>query len=524
MAVLALSRDMLDDYAKLQKPIQASVQKLADMFQKMTAQQLRDSKGIHLEPYQGQLDERARTVRVGDNHRGIVLDAGDDQTYILVRVGTHEQVDRWMVSHQFKVNEATGALEILNLDAIEGAVKRSFEKSPAATESALFDHRKDKDFTQLGINESLVPALRVLTEEDQLMGLLEVVPQGQADALIMLTGDDTVEAIYAHVAGSITPEDVDPSDIAAAVHNPASRTQFHVVADESELQEMLAQPLAKWRTYLHQSQESAAYRPVYNGPARITGGAGTGKTVVAMHRANFLALRLEDRTNKPILFTTFTRNLASSIERDLRSLGGTELLDVVEVINVDSLAHRIVQSAEGAQPGVAVPETMRSMWQDVVDESGLAFSPEFLSAEFEQVILAQECHSRSDYFTVNRAGRGVRLSRKQRADVWKAIEQVTQELAEPRRTHLPAARGRRRGLSRQPDREALPPRHRRRGARPPRGAMAAAPSRSRRGLERHVPRRRCHQRIYDRRTSLSQVGINIVGSITSAPHQLPHDP
>src|SRR4051794_18884560 len=99
MASLALSRDMLLDFGRLQKPAQAKVQQLADMFQQLDAAQLRKSKGIHLESYAGQLDPRARTIRVDDNHRGIVLDAGDDRLFVLVRIGTHDEVDRWMLNH-----------------------------------------------------------------------------------------------------------------------------------------------------------------------------------------------------------------------------------------------------------------------------------------------------------------------------------------------------------------------------------------------------------------------------------------
>lgn len=511
MATLALSTEMLDDYSKLQKPAQAKVQQLAGMFRKMSAMQLRASKGIHLEKYKGQLDDRARTIRIDGNHRGIVLDAGNDETFVLVRVGTHDEVDLWMVTHQFKVNEATGALEVVNLSAIELAVGQAVEAQRGSTSSPLFGHRRDKDFTQLGISEGLLPALRLLTDEEQLLGLLEVVPQGQADALILLTSDDTVESIYAEVAGPTKPEEIDPDDIAAAVIKPGSRAQFHIVADDAELQEMLAQPLAKWRTYLHSSQEEAAYRPVYNGPARVTGGAGTGKTVVAMHRAKFLADHLKDRQNKPILFTTFTRNLAASIERDLRALGGTELLDVVEVVNVDSLAKRIAQSAEGGSPRVVANETMRQLWADAVDEQGLPFSPEFLAAEFEQVVLAHQCTSRSEYFTVSRAGRGLRLSRKERALVWKGIEQVTQELsARGERTHLQLASDAAGYLE---GRTVTPYRHvivdeaqdlHEAQWRLLRAAVAEGPN------DMFIVGD-SHQRIYDRRTSLSKVGINIRG-------------
>ncbi|MCB0913933.1 MAG: AAA family ATPase, partial [Propionibacteriaceae bacterium] len=204
--------------------------------------------------------------------------------------------------------------------------------------------------------------------------------------LMGLLGDDDVEQIYQVVAGAIDRKAIDTQDLVAALEAPASRKQFQVFTGEEEIAEMLAQPLAQWRVYLHHTQRELAEKEVYNGPARVTGGAGTGKTVVALHRARFLADRLEDRTGKPVLFTTFTRNLAALIENDLRGLGGAEVLDVVEVMNVDALAHRIVRDAEGSSPAlITKSQEILDLWQRSADETGCEHSPAFLNGEWEQV-------------------------------------------------------------------------------------------------------------------------------------------
>ncbi len=510
MATLALSTEMLSDFSKLQRSAQAAVSKLADQFQKLTAQELRASKGIHLERYVEQLDERARTIRIDGNHRGVVLDVGDDETFVLTRIDTHAKVDHWMRHNAFRVNEATGALEVHNPTAIREAVEH-LGSAPVDAAPKLFAHRKDKDFRQLGIDEAMMPALRVFTDEDQLLGILGVLPSNQADALILLTGTEEVDTIYSQVAGATTPAQIDPDDVAAAVAAPASRHIFHIVADEDELQEMLAQPLARWRTYLHHTQREAAYKEAYSGPARVTGGAGTGKTVVAIHRARFLAERLQERSGKPILFTSFTRNLAQGIERDLRSLGGSSVLDAVDVVNVDSLAHRIVSSAEASPPAIANSDETHGIWSDAVDELGVSFSPEFLNTEFEQVILAQGIGSRTDYLTASRAGRGVRLSRRDRAEIWKAVEAFLSELtSRGKRTYLQMAQTAAGYLA---SRTVKPYQHvlvdeaqdlHETQWRLLRAAVAEHPN------DMFIVGD-AHQRIYDRRTSLSQVGIKIVG-------------
>lgn len=510
MATLALSRDFVTRFAKLETKTQSKVSELAVMFRKLSAEQLRAAKGIHLERYQGQKDERARTIRIDSNHRGVVLDAGDNETFVLCHIDTHDNVDRWMQNNEFRVNEATGALELIDVGALGDAVQQAGHE-PAPASEAIYAHRSDKEFRQLGVAEELVPALRAFTEEDQLQALLLVVPPGQAEALLLLLGDESVDTLYPQLAGTTKPDKVDTGDVGKAIQTPASKAQFTVISSDDELQAMLAQPLAQWRTYLHPSQREGAYKDTYNGPARVTGGAGTGKTVVAIHRAAYLAEQLGDVSGRPILFTTFTRNLAQVIERDLRSLAGSDVLEKVEVVNVDALARRIVSGAESASPQVAQDREMLELWQDAIDETGLEVSREFLQAEFEQVILAHEVASRNDYFKVARIGRGTRLDRRGRAAVWKAVERVTQELASSgKRTYLQLAddaAGYLRTRATRPYRHVIVDEaqdlHESQW-RLLRAAVAEQPN------DMFIVGD-AHQRIYDRRTSLSNVGINIVG-------------
>lgn len=512
MATLALAREFLADFSKLELVLQKRVHELAEKCRQLSLVELSQMKGLHLEAYTGQKDPRARTIRLGDNHRGIALVPEGEEQIVLVDVLTHDDADRWMINNEFKVNAATGALEVVNAGVIaETAESVGAAAASSPPPSALFAHRKDKDFVQLGVEADLVPTLRLLETETQLEGLLTVLPQGQAEALILLTGSDSVETIYGEIAGDTTPEEIDTEDIAAAVHAPASRSTFHVVTDEDELAEMLAVPLAQWRTYLHQSQHAAAYRPVYNGPARVTGGAGTGKTVVAMHRAKALADQLEDRSARPILFTTFTRNLAQSIERDLGLLGGADLLDVVDVLNVDRLAHRVVSDVEGRSPGRASDDLLRNLFEETVDELGYELASQFVLQEWEQVVLAQGLESRDDYFRAARAGRGVRLDRRERGQVWKVIEAVRRRLDE---------RGERSNLQIAAIAAGYLAQER---VRPYRYVIVdeaqdlhEAQWRLLRAAVAEGPNDLfivgdAHQRIYGRRSSLSKVGINIVG-------------
>jgi superfamily I DNA/RNA helicase len=521
MAVLALAREFLSGYSKLDYRLQKRVQELAEKCRALSVADLYKAPGIHLEPYAQQKDPRARTIRLGDNHRGIVLMPDEAEKIVLVDVLKHQDADHWMLHNEFKVNAATGALEIVNAGAIAAhaaSVAQAAEAAPAPARELLFAHRKDKEFTQLGVDENLLPVLRLLQTQDQLAGLILSLPQGQAEALILLTGDESAEDIYGQIAGSIKPEDVDTEDLATAITAPASQAHFHVVTDEDDLAEMLARPLAQWRTYLHPSQRAIAYRPSFNGPVRVTGGAGTGKTVVAMHRTKALADRLAASGSgagpnaKPILFTTFTRNLAQAIERDLRLLGGSELLDQVEVLNVDRLATRVVSEAEGSKVHIIEGDPLKELWDTKILELGLDhISPTFAIGEWEAVVLAQGLDSRDDYFHAPRAGRGIRLDRKARAQVWKVIEAATREMeSTSQQTYLQVAAKAAGYLQQEqvkPYRHVIVDEAQDLHEAQWRLLRAAVPP----GADDLFIVGDAHQRIYGRRSSLSKVGINIVG-------------
>jgi superfamily I DNA/RNA helicase len=509
MATVLLTVDFLTRMSEFERQLEKSVRKVIEFAQSMSYAELAALKGVHLEPYNNARDPRARTMRVGSNHRMIAMDLGQERL-LLVQVDTHDNVDAWMMRNEFRVNQTTNAVEIHNVDTLS-----RIEESPKAENNqGVFSHRSPKDLEQLGITPDYVPALLAIPNEAALAGLLPALPPIQAETLMELTcKTSTVEEIYSRIAGAAPAEPIDTNDIAAAIAAPINQARYHVVTSDSELAQMLAEPAAVWRTYLHHSQRALAYRPVYNGPARVSGGAGTGKTIVAIHRAKALAQPYIDRgevpQNKPILFTTFTRNLAQSIERDLKSLGGSELSDLVDVVNVDALARRIVNDAD---PNSPKPEThVLDLWRQVASEEGSNYPAEFLHAEWEHVILAQGIEQRSDYFQARRSGRGVPLDRRGRAEVWKSVEALNQRLVQDnKRSFLQLAEAAAGYLNQRSER---PYKH-----------VIVDEAQDLHETQWHLLRAAVaeqpndmfivgdtHQRIYDRRTSLRREGIDIVG-------------
>ncbi len=325
----------------------------------------------------------------------------------------------------------------------------------------------------------------------------------------MLAAGYSVEDAWAEIVAGTEPGPVDTEDVEAAVDRAASQSMFYVVQGHDELADMLNRPFDLWRTFLHPTQRALAYRPVYNGPVRVAGGPGTGKTVVAMHRAKALAEQAP--ADERILFTTFTRNLADAITGSLKLLGGLELLERVEVLNVDRLARQVVQEGEGGSPKVAPEREQMQIWEDVVDELGIPFPPTFLRQEWLQVVLAQGISSRDDYFTAKRPGRGVRLTRRERAEVWKGIEAFTNRLVEfGQRTFLQMASAAADSLSARsvkPYAHVIVDEAQDLHAAQWRMLRAAVPD----GPNDMFIVGDAHQRIYDHRVTLSGLGINVRG-------------
>ncbi|WBB96994.1 exodeoxyribonuclease V subunit gamma [Solwaraspora sp. WMMA2080] len=507
MAKLGIAKDFLADYAKLQKPVQKSVSAVIDKFAAHT------HAGIHLEKLANAKDSRIRTIRITQFYRGVVLAPTSGDEFLLLTVLPHDDAIEYATSRRFTVNQALGVLEVRNqqaLDSIEPALQQAARANP----SMLFSRVNDADLIRLGVDADILPLVRLLTTEAHLEALANLLPAAQYDALTGLAAGYTPEQVWdevsAHLPTSAPAEPVDPDDLAAAAARTPDR--FHLVSGPAELASILAHPFDAWRVFLHPTQREIAHRPSYAGPALVTGGAGTGKTVTALHRAVFLAARITGGPDR-LLLTTFTRNLADALDRQLGLLtDDAPIRDRIDVLNVDRLAYRIVAETLGRQPVIADARTVtRPLWEQAADATGGQHSATFLQREWEQVILAQGITEPAGYLAARRHGRGAPLRADQRLAVWEAIRQVTDALRQQEQyTHLQLADQAAKILAERPDR---PYRHvivdEGQDLHPAqwrllRAAVAAGPD------DLFIVADP-HQRIYDNHVSLGSLGVGIRG-------------
>ena len=452
MARLAITKGVLAEYAKLDKGVQNAVEAAITEFAKDP------DPGSQLEKVPCSRDDRIRTIRVDGVWRGVVLAPDGGDTYCLLTVLPQEKAIGYAASHRFSVNPSTGMLEMSNEIAIQQR-QSSLQAAAGREDKRLFADVSDADLTRLGIDAQILPLVRLLTSDADLGTLQSVLPDAQYTALYALARGMTVGEAWAEVAQPLPagapPGQMNPGDLVSAMERTPGQVTF--VSGQEELQLILAHPFAAWRTFLHPSQRKIAYRASYAGPAQVTGGPGTGKTVTVLHRAAFLAARAATSSPadepdaarqefppgpdaKPVLLTTFNGNLADTLHTQLDLLiRDAGLRSQIEVRNVDRLAYSIVKRARGT-PVIADERVLRNRWTEATAASGLDLTPAFLKNEWEQVILGQDLRNEQAYLTCLRTGRGRPLTKAQRSQVWQAAQQVSAQLDAAREsTHLQLA-------------------------------------------------------------------------------------
>jgi superfamily I DNA/RNA helicase len=335
------------------------------------------------------------------------------------------------------VNPVTGIVEIVDVPTVAETVDRLTAADPV-DDSHLFVAVSDKDFRQVGVDEDFIPLLRRLATEAELLAISSLLPKAQGDAVLMLADGKTADEVWAALAEDylLDNKPVDTEDLDAALKRPASQADFVVSTDDKELMALLSSDFEAWRTFLHPAQRAIAERPVYSGPFRLTGGAGTGKTVVAIHRARFLARQLissGDVTGR-ILVATYTTSLATNLQRTLKSFCSAEEFKRLHISTVDSLASQTLSSAgvkiRPIDGDELLPKVAQAAAMAALDDLGI--DARYLLSEWQQVIIGRDIRSLASYVTSPRPGRGRRLGRPERKQMWEAVSHLTDDLSQSR--------------------------------------------------------------------------------------------
>ena len=430
---VAIGDDFLESFSRIPKSKQKKVMEFVSKFRHDPR-----ASGINYESINDAKDENFRSVRLDLEYRGIVLKPVQGNVYILLWVDKHDDAYQWARRHRCPIHPTTGALQLLEVTKTDSPAETAVSMPVVSHPSrALFEIPTDI-LLRLGVPELRLEWVKGLTNIEALEMGETLIPVEAFEALYFLATGIPLEELLAEYAPAITTH-VDTTDFASALERDATKRRFAVVDNEMELLEMLEAPLERWRVFLHPSQRRLVERH-WNGPVRVLGGAGTGKTVVAVHRAKWIAENvLAD--GERLLFTTFTSNLATDIEEDLRKICSKKLMDRIEVRNLDAWVTRYLKGRNYklriVYPGGKGRE-YDTCWDraKTLMPTHLDLPDSFFLEEWERVILPQAIKTLNDYLFASRVGRGVSLTRRQRAEIWPVFDQMRVQLGQKQLTTI----------------------------------------------------------------------------------------
>lgn len=404
---VAISADFLTSFAALPRQVQGKVTDFLNKFRNNPT-----SPGINYEKLNACQDKKICSVRIDDTYRGIVVRQPETGVYLLLWVDHHDEAYAWAKNKKCEVNPKTGAIQIFDVIVAPQLI-------PSVSKTMLFSALEDQDLFDLGLPEDMLSYVRTISDAQDFFSKKSSFPADTFELLSWVVEGIPLDEVKALAEEENVGQKVSGS-LAEALESPETLKSFVVVEGEEELRRIMAEPLEKWRVFLHPTQRKIVEK-TYSGAARVLGGAGTGKTVVAMHRAKHLASTLRDRDR--ILFTTYTANLASDIRENLRKICSLEESRRIDVINLDAWVAQFLRE-HGYPAEIVYDDKLKKIWEDAAaaNDYNSEFPVSFYEDEYNRVVVAQEAFSLEKYIKASRTGRGTRLDRKKRMQIWNVFE------------------------------------------------------------------------------------------------------
>jgi superfamily I DNA/RNA helicase len=388
-------------------------------------------------------DKHFWSVRVSRDIRLIVHRT--PESLLLCYVGHHDDAYRWAECRKIETHPRTGAAQIVEIrERIEEiAIPRYVEvQQPAAARPPLFAEATDGDLLDWGVPEEWLTDVRAVNDEDMLLALVDHLPAEASEALVeVATGGIPSRSVSttasraaesASETGGIPHSKPEPGDASvtaprtSAFEHPDAQRRFRTIGTSEELERALDAPWDKWTIFLHPAQREWVEKN-YSGPARVSGSAGTGKTIVALHRAVHLA---RTRPEGRVLLTTFSDALANALGVKLRRLLGNQprLAERIDVYSMDAIGERLYRMTFGSLQLATQQDVAALLESAAKAHPDHGFSPAFLHSEWNSVVDAWQLRSWEDYRDVQRLGRRTRLPENRRKALWAIYSDVLARL------------------------------------------------------------------------------------------------
>ena len=412
MAKLMLHRNLLKHFGKLPTKVQKRVAEWIDIFQENPND---PSIGLHALK-ETMVDPKVRGGDLPGGYRAIVVAPEKGDTYLLVHIDAHDKAYEWAKNKRFEVHGATGIFQLFDVEETKAAVDKQ-EGAVKKDESYPLSDLTDDDFFKIGIPEPLIPAVRAIQSDGSLEALTDYLPPDCRDVLFGVASGMTIDQALEDmlgIEGEKTAVVQGTGDFSKIDQSP--NFDLVLVEGQEDLKEILSASMEEWRIFLHPYQKKLVQWET-KGPMNMNGAAGTGKTVALMHRAVYLAGKVENPKDQ-VLLTTFTTNLSIAVKNMIHRLN-PHSAERIEVTNLHALA-RTICLRSGWRGRIAQEEDLDDIWKEVWLDPNLEELPmqrEEMKKEYDLVIDPNGIDEEEVYLTTVRSGRP-RISRKQRRAAW----------------------------------------------------------------------------------------------------------
>jgi mRNA-degrading endonuclease RelE of RelBE toxin-antitoxin system len=400
---LFIHDSFFDSFSVLPRQIQKKTREFLKKFKENPK-----SPAINYEKINTFKDQSLRTVRIDGKYRAIVQAPENGDGYHLLWVDNHDEAMDWAKNKTFAWNKETQGFQLFEQPEEPVAIIPKSEKS-----KMLFEFLSDDNLISIGTPQQSIDLVRTFKTIEELNSHKNNLPSDVYEYLFYLAEGISLEEILEDISAG--KEDKNPMQSSNALKHA------FIVTDDSQLEEILNGSFEKWKIFLHPSQRALAYRD-YNGPVKVTGGAGTGKTVCALHRAKYL-IDKAGVFDQPILFTTYTKSLTQYLEETIKSLGISN--DQVVINNIDKLIFDLANNPEykifKTKVGYFTPEQEKEIWIKAIEKHASPFDVDFFYLEYNEIILPQNITSLDAYLTASRVGRNTRIGRCDKLEIWKII-------------------------------------------------------------------------------------------------------
>ena len=401
---LFLSETCFEPLFALPKKIQTKVVNFQKKFRECTT-----ANGMHLEPIAQFNDDSMRTARIDDNYRA-VIGLIDDNAYLLF-VGTHETAYNWGIRKKLVWNNHTQACQIVTIQQTTETVVNTSSSEPQ--EPSPFNNIPEEKMLKIGVPQELIAQVMQIKTLDDLDPLEEYLPSDAYENIFNLLDGEEIDNIIAEIEEGQAKADEDQ------LLSNNNRRRFVELTDDEDLQRILDNDMDKGQLFLHPSQQKLVDAD-YKGTMKVSGGAGTGKTVAALHRLKHLC----ENPNTKLLFTTYTRTLKENIDELIKKMDicrSRYTLNNIDQVLIETARQYKVKEGYKVLDYSGDEESLK-LWREVLETEVTEFDEKFLYDEYIDVIVYFGNTDAKSYMMQQRVGRTKALSRKQRLEIWKLVE------------------------------------------------------------------------------------------------------